>query len=125
MHAPLGDGLQPQEIPQVYPKTRKERGGKPCFVFFTKNSAPECSMAFFKSTKSGSYSSLTKKARPLKTAYIGSGLKKLRGCATVTVVSHSTFYFPFEVSCSLKSNASSIQCSKSFSCFKFSSWTCM
>jgi hypothetical protein len=48
-------------------------------------------MAFFKSTKSGSYSSLTKKARPLKTAYIGSGLKKLRGCATVTIVSKCFF----------------------------------
>jgi len=75
MHASLGDGLQPQEIPQVYPKTRKERGGKPCSVFFAKNSAPECSMAFFKGTKSGSYSSLTKKTKPLKTAYIGSDLK--------------------------------------------------
>ena len=75
MHAPLGDGIQPQEIPQVYPKTRKERGGKPCFVFFAKNSASECSMAFFKGTKFGSFSSLTKKAKPLKTAYIGSGLK--------------------------------------------------
>ncbi|KXN98910.1 hypothetical protein LS48_07355 [Aequorivita aquimaris] len=69
------------------PARGKERGGKPFFVFFAKNSAPECSMAFFKSTKSGSYSSLTKKARPLKTAYIGSGLKKLRGCATVTILS--------------------------------------
>jgi hypothetical protein len=48
MHASLGDGLQPQEIPQVYPKTRKERGGKPCFIFFTKNSAPGCSKAFLK-----------------------------------------------------------------------------
>jgi len=75
MHASLGDGLQPQEIPQVYPKTRKERGGKPCFIFFAKNSAPECSMAFFKGTKFDSFSSLTKKAKPLKTAYIGSGLK--------------------------------------------------
>lgn len=75
MHAPLGDGLQPQEIPQVHPKTRKERGGKPCSVFFAKNSAPECSMAFFKGTKFDSFSSLTKKAKPLKTAYIGSGLK--------------------------------------------------
>ncbi|KXN98914.1 hypothetical protein LS48_07375 [Aequorivita aquimaris] len=61
--------------------------------FFAKNSAPECSMAFFKSTKSGSYSSLTKKARPLKTAYIGSGLKKLRGCATVTIVGGSFYIF--------------------------------
>jgi hypothetical protein len=75
MHAPLGSGLQPQEIPQVYPKTRKERGGKPCSVFFAKNSAPGCSMAFFKGTKFDSYSSLTKKAKPLKTAYIGSDLK--------------------------------------------------
>ena len=75
MHAPLGNGLQPQEIPQVHPKTRKERGGKPCSVFFAKNSAPECSMAFFKSTKFGSFSSLTKKTKPLKTAYIGSDLK--------------------------------------------------
>jgi hypothetical protein len=82
-------------IPQVRPKTRKERGGKPFFVFFAKNSAPECSMAFFKSTKSGSYSSLTKKAKPLKTAYIGSGLKKLRGCATVTIVMQSPFYVLF------------------------------
>ena len=91
MHASLGDGLQPQEIPQVYPKTRKERGGKPCFVFFAKNSASECSMAFFKSTKFGSFSSPIKKTKPLKTAYIGSGLKKLRGCATVTIVVRS-FY---------------------------------
>jgi hypothetical protein len=75
MHASLGSGLQPQEIPQVHPKTRKERGGKPCSVFFAKNSAPGCSKAFFKSTKFGSFSSLTKKAKPLKTAYIGSGLK--------------------------------------------------
>ncbi|WP_185212810.1 hypothetical protein [Sphingobacterium mizutaii] len=74
------------------PARGKERGGKPCSVFFAKNSAPECSMAFFKSTKSGSYSSLTKKAKPLKTAYIGSGLKKLRGCATVTVVVCSSFF---------------------------------
>ena len=48
MHAPLGDGLQPKEIPQVYPKTRKERGGKPCSVFFAKNSASGCSKAFLK-----------------------------------------------------------------------------
>jgi hypothetical protein len=61
MHASLGSGLQPQEIPQVYPKTRKERGGKPCSVFFAKNSASECSMAFSKGTKFGSFSSLTKK----------------------------------------------------------------
>jgi hypothetical protein len=32
-------------------------------------------MAFFKGTKFDSFSSLTKKAKPLKTAYIGSGLK--------------------------------------------------
>jgi hypothetical protein len=63
-------------------------------VFFAKNSAPECSKAFFKSTKFGSFSSLTKKARPLKTAYNGSGLKKLRGCATVTIfVGQSYFFF--------------------------------
>jgi len=44
-------------------------------IFLSKNSASECSKAFFKGTKFGSFSSLTKKAKPLKTAYIGSGLK--------------------------------------------------
>jgi hypothetical protein len=53
----------------------EKRGGKPFFVFFAKNSAPECSMAFFKSTKFGSFSSPIKKTKPLKTAYIGSDLK--------------------------------------------------
>jgi len=32
-------------------------------VFFAKNSASECSMAFFKGTKFGSFSSLTKKSK--------------------------------------------------------------
>ncbi len=89
------DAIQRETQCNRAPARGKERGGKPFFVFFAKNSAPECSMAFFKGTKFSSFSSLTKKAKSLKTAYMGSGLKKLRDCATVTGLYHVILLFDY------------------------------
>ncbi|CAZ97409.1 Putative protein [Zobellia galactanivorans] len=39
-HAPLGDCLQPEKVPEIHGKTFKKRGGKLCFAAHRKKLVP-------------------------------------------------------------------------------------
>ena len=51
VHAPLRNGLQPQEIPEVRPETLKKCGNLPCFYIFTEKASSEMYNPVFKTSQ--------------------------------------------------------------------------
>ena len=107
MHAPLGDGLQPQEIPQVYPKTRKERGGKPFFVFLPKTVLQNVAWLFLKAPNLAHSQVQSKKQSRLKRLISVRFLKIMGLCNRYRCCSVA-----FILLLDLKSNLSNLKLSK-------------